>query len=567
MSNKSIRCAIYTRKSTEEGLDKEFNSLEAQREACEAYIKSQMHEGWKLIPTAYDDGGYTGGNMDRPGLKALMADIKNGKIDVVVVYKVDRLSRSLNDFAQMVNVFDAQQVLFVSITQQFNTTTSMGRLTLNILLSFAQFEREVIGERVRDKVAASKQKGMWMGGHPPLGYDLDNRKLVVNPKEARLVNEIFARYLEMKSAYKLADFLNRRGDTNKRWVNRHGVACGGQAFVYQALYKILNNPVYIGRITHKDKSYQGQQPAIISTELWDAAQGALKAARGERVKRHAKHGSLLTGKCFSVEGHIYTPTYTTRGSLRYRYYIDKKTQHRIQSQALETLVTDTLRMLAAQAMHWRPCWAGNSDYLIEAEAQQRWEALWAGWKALPEPTKQDIMGQIIERIQVTKHQLVLRLNHRGMQEVLNLVEVGDEASPPCELRFKPQVVQGEAWVDIIIPAIFDTQGRSTVTVDAQGQPVKPVVKPNINPVLVNALVRSYRWNRQLESGAALTIGTLAKREGRNRTYISRILNLMMLAPDVIASILEGTQPPTMQLQDLTASLPIEWHKQKHVLKC
>lgn len=566
MNNKLIRCAIYTRKSTEEGLDKEFNSLEAQREACEAYIKSQMHEGWKLIPTAYDDGGYTGGNMERPALKALMADIKAGKVDVIIVYKVDRLSRSLNDFAQMVNVFDTHKVSFVSITQQFNTTTSMGRLTLNILLSFAQFEREVIGERVRDKVAASKQKGMWMGGHPPLGYDLDTRKLVVNPKEAQRVNEIFERYLEMRSAYKLAEFLNGRGDTNKRWVNRHGVVCGGQPFLYQALYKILNNQIYIGRITHKDKSYEGQHEPIISMELWNRVQSALKSARGEAVKRHAKHGSLLTGKCFSPEGSIYTPTYTTRGTLRYRYYIDKKTQHRIQSQALEALVTDTLRMLAVHTTHWRACWAANIDYLTEDEAQWRWEALWAGWNGLPEQTKQDIIGQIIERIQLTKHQLVLRLSHRGMQEVLHRVEMGSEVTLPCEARFKPQVVQGEAWVDIIIPAIFDTQGRSTVTVDAQGSPVKPVIKPKINPVLVNALVKAYRWNQQLESGAALTIGTIAKREGRNRTYISRILNLMMLAPDVIASILEGTQPPTMQLKDLTASLPIEWHKQKQVLK-
>lgn len=566
MNNKPIRCAIYTRKSTEEGLDKEFNSLEAQREACESYIKSQMHEGWKLIPTAYDDGGYTGGNMDRPALQALMADIKAGKVDVIVVYKVDRLSRSLNDFAQMVNVFDAQQVSFVSITQQFNTTTSMGRLTLNILLSFAQFEREVIGERVRDKVAASKQKGMWMGGHPPLGYDIEHRKLVVNSHEALLVNEIFERYLEMESAYKLAEFLNGRGDRNKRWVNRHGVESGGQLFLYQALYKILNNQLYIGRISHKEKTYEGQHQGIISIELWDRVQNALKAGQVQRERRYAKHGALLMGKCFSPAGYAFTPTYSTSGAVRHRYYLEKKEQHRIKAVDLESLVTDTMRMLSREQKHWRACWAMNGSNLIEEEAQHRWEVLWSDWVHLSDINRQRIARQMIERIVISKDQLTVRLSHAGILEALKDVEAGS-ITPlgSIDKSYQPIIVQGEGYLEITIAARFEVYGRSQMALDAEGKPIRAFKKSNYNQVLVNALVKSYRWSRQLDSGE-LTINELAKQEGKNRTYISRIANLMMLAPDIISSILTGTQPATMQLQHLTANLPIEWHRQKEVLK-
>ncbi len=566
MSNKPIRCAIYTRKSTEEGLDREFNSLEAQREACESYVKSQMHEGWKLIPTAYDDGGYTGGNMERPALQALMADIKAGKVDVIVVYKVDRLSRSLNDFAQMVNVFDAHQVSFVSITQQFNTTTSMGRLTLNILLSFAQFEREVIGERVRDKVAASKQKGMWMGGHPPLGYDIDHRKLVINPQEALLVNEIFERYLEMKSAYKVTEFLNRRGDTNKRWVNRHGVESGGQPFLHQALYKILNNPLYIGRITHKDKTYEGQHQGIISVELWDRVQNSLKAGKLQRERRYAKHGALLMGKCFSPAGHGYTPTYTTRGAVRHRYYIEKKTQHRIKAAELESLVRDTLRILSREPKHWQACWAANSNHIIKEEAQHRWETLWLDWINLPDIKQQQVARQIFERITISKDQLMVQLSYTGINTVLSEMESKDIShTEHPDISYLPILVQGDDYLEITIPARVALCGRRQLVLDAEGKAIRTFKRSNYNPVLVNALVKSYRWNRQLDSGQ-ITITELAKQERRDRTYISRIINLMMLAPDIISSILTGTQPATMQLQHLTANLPIEWHKQKQALK-
>ncbi len=476
------------------------------------------------------------------------------------------LSRSLNDFAQMVNVFDAHQVSFVSITQQFNTTTSMGRLTLNILLSFAQFEREVIGERVRDKVAASKQKGMWMGGHPPLGYDIEHRKLVVNPQEALLVNEIFERYLEMQSAYKLSDFLNGRGDTNKRWLNRHGIESGGQQFCYQAIYKILNNPLYIGRIRHKDKTYEGQHQGIISIELWDQVQNKLKEGNEQRVKRYAKHGALLMGKCFSPAGYFFTPTYSTNGAVRHRYYIEKKTQHRIKAVDLESLVVDTIRLLSHTPKHWRACWAMNSNHLIEEEAQHRWEMLWSGWVHLSDVKRQHIARQIIERIVISREQLTVRLSYAGIQEALVDVEAGSITPlEPVEKSYQPSIVQGEGYLEITIAARFEVYGRSQIALDAEGKPIRAFKKSNYNPVLVNALVKSYRWNRQLDSGE-INITDLAKQEGRDRTYISRVVNLMMLAPDIISSILTGTQPATMHLRDLTANLPIEWHRQKQALR-
>src|SRR5450756_354082 len=272
MSKIIIPCAIYTRKSSEEGLEQDFNSLDAQREACAAYVLSQQHEGWRAIPTCYDDGGYSGGNMDRPALKKLLEDIDQKKIKVVVVYKVDRLTRALADFAKIVEIFDARGVSFVSVTQQFNTTTSMGRLTLNVLLSFAQFEREVTGERIRDKIAASKKKGMWMGGMPPLGFDVKNRKLVVNDAEARIVVEIYRRYLALKSVHALRDELADAGIKSKRRTRPDGAEYGGQKFSRGAFYLLLQNRLYRGEISHKGNSYPGEHPAIVDKPLWDEVQ-------------------------------------------------------------------------------------------------------------------------------------------------------------------------------------------------------------------------------------------------------------------------------------------------------
>ena len=357
-SAKKIRCAIYTRKSSDEGLEQAFNSLDAQREACAAFILSQKHEGWTVSPTLYDDGGFSGGTLERPALKRLLADIEAGQIDVIVVYKVDRLTRALSDFAKLVEIFDRRGISFVSITQQFNTTTSMGRLTLNVLLSFAQFEREVIGERVRDKIAASKKKGMWMGGMPPLGYDVKDRKLVVNDKEARTVVDIYRRYLALKSVHALKDGLAEAGIKSKRRVRPDGTEYGGQKFSRGALYLMLQNRIYRGEITHEGNSFSGEHQAIIEQPLWDEVQTVLAKNRVERATgARAKQPSLLAGFVFDETGERLTPTYSVKKGTRYRYYVstslltgagrNRSSGRRIPAGDLEGQVINRLRAFLA----------------------------------------------------------------------------------------------------------------------------------------------------------------------------------------------------------------------------
>jgi site-specific DNA recombinase len=323
MTGKIIRCAIYTRKSSEEGLEQGFNSLHAQREACEAYIKSQKHEGWQLVKTQYDDGGFSGGTMNRPALQLLMKDIEAGKIDVIVVYKVDRLSRSLHDFAKMVDIFDRHKVSFVSVTQQFNTTSSMGRLTLNVLLSFAQFEREVTGERIRDKIAASKKKGMWMGGPVPLGYDVVDRKLVINPVEAETVRHIFRRYLELGNVRQLQDELGRHGIVGK--IRNSESRPGGAVYSRGALYHLLSNHVYIGQIAFKGVCHDGQHDGIINPELWDLVQKSLIDNKVGIVQNYRRtEAELLNDRLFDgVTGEALIPVHTSKKGRRYRYYVSQ----------------------------------------------------------------------------------------------------------------------------------------------------------------------------------------------------------------------------------------------------
>src|SRR5438093_10402408 len=316
------RCAIYTRKSSEEGLEQEFNSLEAQCEACEAYIRSQRHEGWVLARTRYDDGGFSGGNMERTPLQRLLADIGAGRIYIVVVYKVHRLTRSLADFARLVEIFDAQGVSFVSVTQQFNTTSSMGRLTLNVLLSFAQFEREVTGERIRDKIAASKKKGMWMGGNIPLGYDASERTLVINPAEAETVRCIFALYREFGCVRGVKEEADRLGLRTKRSTTANGTERGGKPFSRGHLYQLLTNPIYIGQIAHKGQLSPGQHPALIDTETWTAARDRLATnATNHRRRADAAEPSLLVGVLVDAEGERFTPSHAVKKGRRYRYYV------------------------------------------------------------------------------------------------------------------------------------------------------------------------------------------------------------------------------------------------------
>src|SRR5438105_1252709 len=320
--SKTLRCAIYTRKSSEEGLEQDFNSLHAQRESCEAYIKSQKHEGWMALPVLYDDGGYSGGSIERPALQTLLTDIQSRAVDLVVVYKVDRLTRSLADFAKIVEIFDAAGVSFVSVTQQFNTTTSMGRLTLNVLLSFAQFEREVTGERIRDKIAASKQKGMWMGGWVPIGYDRKERTLTINETEAVTVRTIFDLFLKFKNVQRVQAELARLNLTTKPYATPRGRAVGGLSFARGHLYKILSNPLYIGEIEHRDVRYPGQHPPLIEAETWDAVQAQLAANHHEnRARTNAKSKSLLAGLIYDDAGNRLVSSHATKNGKRYRYYV------------------------------------------------------------------------------------------------------------------------------------------------------------------------------------------------------------------------------------------------------
>ena len=410
---KRVRCVVYTRKSSEEGLEQEFNSLDAQREAGEAYIQSQKHEGWVLLPDRYDDGGYSGGSMDRPGLQRLLDDVKADKIDVVVVYKVDRLSRSLGDFAQIIDLFDKHGVSFVSVTQQFNTTTSMGRLTLNILLSFAQFEREVTGERIRDKIALSKKKGMWMGGHVPLGYDVANRKLVPNELEAALVRRIFNRFVRLGSTTLLCKELNEQGFRTKRRRGRDGRMNNGFPFTKTTIYKILKNRLYLGEIRHKDKWYPGEHQAIIDQDLWDKAQAIMAQDRGRRAADcRRKTPAPLKGLLYGPDGKAMTPSHTRRGDKIYRYYVTHTANKKgyeecpvrlVRAGDIEGIVFDQIKAIFRNPAMIVSTWkVANTldDGITEDEVRESLQSIEAVWDHLYHKEQARLLQLFIERIRV-----------------------------------------------------------------------------------------------------------------------------------------------------------------------
>jgi site-specific DNA recombinase len=414
------RCAVYTRKSSEEGLEQDFNSLHAQRDACEAFIRSQVGEGWRLSKAHYDDGGLSGGTMERPALQRLLEDIRNGLVDVVVVYKVDRLTRSLADFAKMVEIFDANGVSFVAVTQQFNTTTSMGRLTLNVLLSFAQFEREVTGERIRDKIAASKRKGLWMGGTVPLGYDLDDRRLVINEAEASLVRQIYQRYLELGSVRLLKEDLDQRGVTSKARLSRKGTSSGGKSFSRGALYELLSNPIYIGQIRHKRERHPGQHELILEREMWEQVQQRLcNRARRDGESTTQESSSPLAGKVFDEHGEPLYAQGAAKGGKRYRYFVSRalvkgttdrsKRGWRVPAPELERVVLTTARsILADQAA----LVVGMQDSSEDAENIEQILAIASNWRERlrTESEVPAALGQLIKRVQLTESGLRVTVN-------------------------------------------------------------------------------------------------------------------------------------------------------------
>ena len=439
-SPRKLSCAIYTRKSTDEGLEQNFNSLDAQRDACENYIASQKSEGWLMLRERYDDGGFSGGNMERPGLKQLLADVRRGMVDIIVVYKIDRLSRSLADFAKLVEIFDEHKVTFVSVTQAFNTTTSMGRLTLNILLSFAQFERELSGERVRDKIAASRQRGMWMGGMPPLGYDVVERKLVPNSEEARIVREMFTRFAQVPSMATLVRDLRSRGITTKAWTTATGKVRTGRLVDKGFIYKIFNNPVYIGIAAHKGRHFPGEHDAIVDKALWDQVHEHLtngdslkKAWRGARISKPeavSKAPSLLRGLLYSDQGRAFTPGYTVKGPKYYRYYINTQAikqgaanceVRRLPAGEIETVVVEKLRRVLCSpevlAHAVREVCAQRPDIGEEA-AIQALRSIEAVWNELFPAEQARIVQAVIERITVRLDGITIKWRTEGLTKLL-----------------------------------------------------------------------------------------------------------------------------------------------------
>jgi site-specific DNA recombinase len=500
---KTARCAIYTRKSTEHNLDLEFNSLDAQREACEAYIKSQAHEGWRLVPGQFDDGGISGGSLDRPALQALLSEIQAGKVDIVVVYKVDRLTRSLTDFAKLVDLFDRHGVSFVSITQAFNTTTSMGRLTLNVLLSFAQFEREVIGERVRDKIAASKRKGLWMGGPVPLGYAAKNKKLVVVPDEAETVRLIFQRYLELGSLQALAVELDRLGIRTKERAWSDDRTVGGVRFQTGPLAHLLKNRCYIGEVVHQGKIFQGDHDPIINRDMFDVVQERFKYGAVNRILKLRSNPAALVGKIYDDQGNRMTPSHTLKKRVRYRYYVSQAVLQkgtakpgsvtRVPAVEIETLVADALR---------------NDHDVTEGTAQ-------------------------LDRVVITTDAIEMHINAAADDQDT------DTASKVISLP----------WLR---PSFVAPKGI------AHEPPSDSKVGPRHE--LLAAAARARSWLEELTEDG-MTIAEIARLESRGERHIRLLLPLAFLAPALVEVWASGSAPSALTITGLAQSIPNSWASQ------
>jgi site-specific DNA recombinase len=513
---KPIRCAIYTRVSTDQGLDQDFNSLDAQREAAEAYIKSQSHEGWTCLKQAFDDGGYSGGSMERPALQSLLGDVRAKKLDIIVVYKVDRLTRSLADFAKLVELFDANEVSFVSVTQSFNTTSSMGRLTLNVLLSFAQFEREVTGERIRDKVAASKKKGIWMGGNVPLGYRLEARKLLIAPSEAETVQHIFALFLELRSLAKLALKLEELGVKSR--IRAHGAnhTIGGQTFMKGALSYLLSNRIYIGEVKHHKQHYPGEHANIISPEQFEAVQAELALRRTKRANNNRNSNALLKGILFDSTGNPMTPVHANKAGVRYYYYnssvLAQGQKHkagivsRVSAKEIESAVLGAL----AARMHHSP---EQADNLLDKSK----------------------LIHAIERIAVMQDYLKIDLKSPTNTE-------GDDS---------PQKVQ-----TICIPwsKPHSRRSRQVIGQSEEDQSKRPM-RSETRARLLMGIAQGRIWLDRLLHSKTESIATIAQGHKLSEKSIRSTITLALLAPDIIEAAIDGKLPrglTTTQMMDLPA---------------
>lgn len=549
---KKLRCAVYTRKSTEEGLDMDFNSLDAQREACEAYVTSQRSEGWSLLPGAYDDGGVSGGTLERPALQRLLRDVREGRVDVIVVYKVDRLTRALSDFARIVDVLDAAGASFVSVTQAFNTTTSMGRLTLNVLLSFAQFEREVIAERVRDKVAQSKARGIWMGGVVPLGYDVLDRKLLPNAAEAATVDHIFRSYLDQPSVRALKLALDEQGIRTKIQQGKSGPR-GGVPFSRGALYWLLSNPIYIGKLRHRDRLHAGQHEAIVPIDLWDAVQAKLAASAAERANAVTRSGAaLLTGMIRDAEDRPMSPSFTVKRARRYHYYvssiskdIDRETHGvrgapvtRIAARSIEAATREAVRTLLLDAGRI----AGLDDQGSAIVTSRRIDT--AAELARQVGPQSDLGTRtLFERLQlclvIGKDRVAASLSHTALLAALDHRPTGDSVSEDrIALAIKADIHRGKRDAKLVI------------VTDAAKDPVA-------DPRLVALVIKAHRARTDLFSGTA----------ERGNRHIERLARLAYLAPDITTAILDGNQPPALTSRRLLKlpALPLAWADQRTLL--
>lgn len=549
---KAVRCAIYTRKSSEEGLEQEFNSLDAQREASSAYIVSQRHEGWVELPDRYDDGGYSGGSMERPGLRQLLADVIAGKVDIIVVYKIDRLTRSLADFARIVEVLDKAGASFVSVTQSFNTTSSMGRLTLNVLLSFAQFEREVTGERIRDKVAASKAKGMWMGGPLPLGYQVNERKLVIDESEAASVRLIFERYAKLKSTGLLAEELNQLGLVTKRRVFKDGREFGAQPFTRGALAHLLQNPLYVGDVAHRGKVYPGEHQPIVERALWEKVQTLLAGNRHERrTSSRAAEPSLLVGMISDGLGRPMSPCHTTKGTIRYRYYVSR-TDHgdahrpwRLPAHALERMVIARLAAFISEGAPLPTALGTVSGETLDLIRQRSREV---GQRLGSAATRAaaSLLRSLQPHVRVSDQQVDIRLE---VPPLLHLI-LGADAE-----WIKMEDVSSEP-LELVVPVQLRRRGQELRLVFRPGDQMAPA---NVDEKLVELVIRAHQARETLLSRG----GEIPDRE---RPHLTRVARLSYLAPDITAAILDGRQPADLSARRLlrASQLPNCWKRQREM---
>ena len=529
----------------------------------ENLINSQRHEGWVCLRAAYDDGGFSGATMDRPALQQLLADITAGRVDTVVVYKIDRLTRSLADFAKIVEILDARGASFVSVTQQFNTTTSMGRLTLNVLLSFAQFEREVIGERIRDKIAASKKKGMWIGGVPPLGYGVQDHKLVMIDSEADTVRLIFRRYAEFGSVRLLQAELEARGIESKSWTSASGQLVGGKSFSRGALYLMLRNRTYLGEIVHKGQFHPGEHTPIIDQPLWDAVQEQLAGNTARRqCGGRTRQSSLLAGMLFDGDGNRMTPSHAGKKRTHYRYYVSGSliTKGRTETSAgLRIPAVEIEQLVNGRVHRWLPdpgsIYKSTSGRLVDSSVQQRLLALAADigkhWPELPVAGKRAVLAALIKRIEVMVDQIDIHLCPLRLCALLDLPAAPSQGVNDDEIEL------------LSVPVRLRRSGREIRMVinGTDSFAAKPDAR------LIKLLLRARRFNATLAQGEGVPFAALAEREGVSRSYFTRLVRLSYLAPDITQAILDGRQPPDLTAEKLLehSRLPLAWHDQRTVL--